>query len=460
MMHDSQGPRLPPGPRGNFMLGNLLEAWRDPIGLMTQATAEHGDVVCLRFGPMRYVLVNHPDGVRHVLVENAKNYVKSKNYQGLKLVLGEGLLTSEGDAWKRQRKLAQPAFHRDRIAAFAAAMASDTEAMCAEWMSHPPSTLDVHAEMMRLTFRIVGRTLFGIDIDGEARAVGQALGFVVRFANDYVESLVRIPTWLPTPSNIAFKRAMVTLDGLVARIVEERRRSGRLGDDLLAMLLAARDETTGAAMTERQLRDEVMTIVLAGHETTANALTWTWWLLAHHPDVAARMRAEIDAVLGDRAPTLADLPRLPTVAHVLDESMRLYPPAWAFERRALAADTVMGYAVPRDATVGISPYVLHRHPAFWEDPERFDPDRFASERTAQRPKWVYLPFGGGPRTCIGASFAAMEAQIVLAMVARRFVLDVQPAQTVVPEPLVTLRPRGGLPMRVTARRDRALPSAA
>jgi cytochrome P450 len=426
--------------------------------MMTRAIAEHGDVVHLRLGPVRYVLVNHPDAVRHVLVENAKSYVKSKNYEGLKLVLGGGLVTSEGEAWKRKRKLAQPAFHRERIAAFAASMAECTHQMCDRWESRAPGGIDVHEEMMRLTFRIVGRTLFGSDIEGEAQAVGNALAFLVRYTNEYVTSLVRLPTWVPTPSNLTFKRAMVTLDGLVARIVQERRRRGELGDDLLSMLLAARDDS-GAALTERELRDEILTIVLAGHETTANALAWTWWLLARHPQVAARMRAEVDGVVGDRAPTLADLPRLPTVARALDESMRLYPPVWAVEREAVVDDVIMGYAVPKGATVGISPYVLHRHPAFWEHPERFDPDRFDPESVAKRPKWVYLPFGGGPRTCIGASFAAMEAQIVLAMVSRRFQLDVEPGRKVEPEPLVTLRPLGGLPMRVRSRRE-AVPSAA
>jgi cytochrome P450 len=452
-MRDSSTHPLPPGPRGTLFLGSLLEAWRDPIGTMTRAVAEHGDVVCMRFGPLRYVLLNDPDAVHHVLVENAKNYVKSRNYQGLKLVLGQGLLTSEGEHWRRQRRLAQPAFHRDRIAGFAAAMAGDTRDMLDRWAARAPATLDVHEEMMRLTFRIVGRTLFGIDVDGEAHAVGAALGFVIRFANDYVESIIRVPTWVPTPRNLTFRRSMATLDAVVARIVADRRARGDAGADLLAMLLGARDET-GAEMTERQLHDEVMTIVLAGHETTANALTWAWWLLARHAEVARRVRDEVDAVVGDRDPVPADLARMPLVARVLDEALRLYPPAWAFERQAIQRDVVSGYTVPAGAIVGVSPFVLHRHPRWWADPERFDPDRFAPERAAQRPRWVYLPFGAGPRTCIGAGFATMESQIVLAMMARRFELDLLPEQEVELEPLITLRPKNGLKLRVRARWSR------
>jgi cytochrome P450 len=459
-MSDSRNLRLPPGPPQYLFFHHLVETWRDPIGAITRATEEHGDVVHLHLGPFRYVVVNHPDGVRHVLAENAKNYVKSRNYRGLKLVLGDGLLTAEGDAWRRQRRLVQPGFHRDKIAGFAATMARDTRQLLDRWQTMAPGTVDVHEEMMRLTLRIVGRTLFGLDVDGDAKAVGEALHVVLRFANEYAQALVSVPTWLPTGRNREFHREKRTLDTLVARIVDERRRRGDMGDDLLAMLLSARDEASGAAMTERQLRDEVMTLVMAGHETTANALTWTSWLLARHPEAARRVRDEVDAVLGDRDPEVADLPRLPLVSRALDEGMRLYPPAWAFERQAIADDVVMGYRIPAGSIVGVFPFLLHRQRAYWDEPERFDLDRFAPERASQQRRWTYLPFGGGQRICVGESFALMEARIILAMMARRFELEVEPGHPVELDPVITLRPKCGVKLRLRARGGDAATRAA
>jgi cytochrome P450 len=443
---ESSSPRRAPGPRGLPFFGSTFEAWRNPLDLMTRTVREHGHIVSFRFGPHRYVLLNQPDAVHHVLVTNAKNYTKSRNYQGLKLVLGEGLLTSEGDHWRRQRKLAQPAFHRERLAGFVDAMARDTSALLERWDALGEGPVDVHTEMMRLTFRIVGRTLFSTDVEADADAIGRALSHVLVFANDYVESLVPLPTWVPTPRNLAFKRQMRRLDALVQKIIDERRARGDLGDDLLSMLMTARDETTNEAMSDQQLRDEVMTIVLAGHETTANALAWTWYLLSRHPDVARRLHQETRDVLGERAPTLADLPRLELTKRVVEESMRLYPPAWCFERQAVEPDEVMGFAIPRRGIVGISPYMLHRHEAYWENPEGFDPDRFLPERSAARPRYTYLPFGGGARMCIGNAFATMEAQIVVAMIARRRRLELVAGHPIELDPRVTLRPRHGVKM--------------
>jgi cytochrome P450 len=413
---------------------------------MSRAVADHGDIVQLRFGPLRYVVLNHPDAIRHVLVDQPKKYTKSRNYDGLKLVLGRGLLTSEGDLWRRQRKLAQPAFHHDRLAGFADTMVGCTDSMLLRWASM--SELDVHREMMRLTFRIVAKTLFGVEVEDHAPAMAEALGVVIRFAEQYVESLLRVPLWVPTPRNVRFRRAMHTLDGLVQHIIDERRRSGGTGDDLLGMLLAARDEATGEPMSDELLRDEVMTVVLAGHETTANALTWTWYLLAKNAEVAERVREEVLHVLGDRSPQPADLPALQTVTHVVQEALRLYPPAWAFERQAVEDDVVLGFDVPKGTIVGISPYLLHRGRSWWDSPELFDPDRFSADRSSGRPRYAYLPFGGGPRVCIGASFAMMEAQIVVAMVARRCALGLTSNRAPELELDVTLRPKSGLQMRV------------
>ena len=457
---ESPRPRRAPGPRGVPLFGNTLGAWKDVLKLMFQSWQAHGDIVRFKFGPYDYLFINDPDAIRHVLVDNNKNYTKSRNYHGLKLVLGEGLVTSEGDHWRRQRKLAQPAFHRDRLASFAQTMVADTSALLDRWAAKDGEVMDVHAEMMRLTFRIVGRTLFSTDVEGESERIGPAITVAMHHANDYAESLVRIPPWVPTPGNFRFKRAMRDLDELVLRIIGERRAAKGAGDaspslaagphDLLSMLMDARDEETRAQMTDRQLRDEVLTLVLAGHETTANLLTWTWYLLSKHPDAARRVYAEVRAVLGERKPALEDLPKLTYTTMVINESMRLLPPVWAFERQAIAADTLGGFDVPAGAIVGIAPYCLHRHPRYWENPEGFDPERFAQGRGEGRPRYAYLPFGGGPRQCIGNGFAMMEAQIILAMIAQRHRLELVAGHPVELEPTVTLRPKHGMRMTLRA----------
>ena len=421
---------------------------------MIGARETYGDVVRFKFGPFDYYLVTDPEVVRHVLVDNAKAYTKSRNYLGLKIVLGEGLLTSEGDLWRRQRKLAQPAFHRARLAGFAAQMARATRDMLDRWRKEDlgsSSAFCVHEEMMRLTFRIVGLTLFSADVDGDAREVGRALDTALRWANDYAESLVRIPPYIPTPANVRFKRAMKTLDGIVYRLIADRRAQGAAnegyGDDLLGMLMEAVEDDTQSGMSDQQLRDEIITMVLAGHETTANLLSWTFSLLARHPDVEARVRDEALRVLGDRDPTLEDVRSLEYTKLVLDEALRLYPPAWIFERQNVEPDVLGGYRVAAGSIVGVCPYVIHRHPEYWDDPESFEPERFRPERTEKRPRYTYLPFGGGPRTCIGNSFAMMEAQIILAMIVRQEHLALEAGHAVEVDPLITLRPKHGI--RVT-----------
>lgn len=445
----STPPPRPPGPRGLPIIGSALPALRDPLSFLKKAHAEHGDVVRFRFGHLDYHMVSDPEAIRHVLVDNAKNYTKSRNYDGLKLVLGRGLLTSEGDEWRKQRKLAQPAFHRDRLAGLASRMSEATGDMLARWRAEDDGAgaFCAHEEMMRLTFRIVGLTLLSTDVDGDAREVGDALGVAMHFANDYVESLVPIPTWLPTPDNFRFRKAMKTLDRVVYRIIQERRVSGTEHGDLLDMLMSAREEGTDRAMSDVQLRDELLTLVLAGHETTANLLSFTFMMLSRHPDVARRLHDEAVSVLGGgdgRPATLEDVPRLSYAKMVLEEVLRLYPPAWSFERQATAPDVIGGYAVDRGAIVAVCPYVLHRHPLYWDNPEGFDPERFTPERSAGRPRYAYVPFGAGPRTCIGNHFAMMEAQIILAMVAREYRLDLVSAHDVVLDPVITLRPKTGI----------------
>jgi cytochrome P450 len=449
-----------PGPRGLPFVGSVFPAWRDPLSLFLGARATYGDVVHFRFGPYDYYLVTDPDAIRHVLVDNAKAYTKSRNYLGLRVVLGDGLLTSEGEHWRRQRKLTQPAFHRSRLAGFADQMTRATRDLLGRWESEqgdgPGSAapFDVHREMMRLTFRIVGLTLFSSDVDGDAQEVGQALDVAMHWANEYAESFVRVPPWVPTPANVRFKKAMKTLDEIVYRLIATRRKEP--ADDLLGMLIASKGEDGEPGMDDRQLRDEVITMVLAGHETTANLLTWTFYLLSKHPEIEARVREEARRVLGDRDPGLEDVRSLRYTRMVLEEALRLYPPAWVFERQTTAPDTLGGFAVAEGSIVGICPYVLHRHPDLWDNPEGFDPTRFSEERVANRGKYTYLPFGGGARTCIGNAFAMMEAQIILAMIVREHSLSLDPGHAVVPEPSITLRPAGG----VLVRRSRASSPAA
>jgi len=443
--------RVAPGPKGLPFFGSLFPALRDPIGLFRESLERFGDVVRFKFGPYDYYLVNDPDDVRHVLVENADRYTKSRSYQGLRQVLGDGLLVSEGDQWRRQRKLAQPAFHKGKLAGFAEQMSRATRDVLRRWATEDATAaFDVHREMMRLTFRIVGLTLFSSDVEGDAREVGQALDCALVWANDYAESLVRIPPAVPTVANLRFKRAKKTLDQVVYRLIDERRARAKVdgyGDDLLGMLMEAVDETTGAGMTDQQLRDEILTMVLAGHETTANLLTWTFELLSKNPDAERRVRDEARRVLGDRDPVLDDVKKLEDARLVLEESLRLYPPAWVLERQAIEPDEVGGYRIDRGSIVGICPYVLHRHPRYWDKPEVFDPDRFRPERAGSRPRYAYLPFGGGPRTCIGNHFAMMEAQILLAMIVREWRLELDPSHEVVLDPMVTLRPKYGVRVR-------------
>ena len=442
-------PTLP----GDPFFGSLRDARRDPILLFERVARLGGDLATLRFGPYRYLVAHGPEPVRHVLVENARAYRKSPSYRGLRMILGNGLITSEGEFWKRQRKLAQPAFHRERLASLADAMVADTADLLAEWRREGDRGFDLHGAMMHLTLRIVGHALFSTDVQGDAGAVGAAFAVALERANEEAVSLVHLPTWLPLPRNARFHRAMKTLDALVHRIIAERRAvpEEQHPRDLLTMLMSARDDD-GAGMSDAQLRDEVMSIVGAGHETTANALAWTFHVLGDHPAAAARIAAEAQAAFGDRAPTMEDCRALPFTKRVVEESMRLYPPVWGLERIAAEDDVVAGVRVPAGTLVGVFPWCIHRDPRWWPDPERFDPERFLPEAVEARPRYAYLPFGAGPRVCIGNSFALMEAQLVLAMIGREFHLERAPWHRVVLDASVTLRPKGGLPM---VRRRRA-----
>lgn len=445
------------GPKGTRRLQVVRDSTRDPLRIIPELLRDHGDLARIHFFWVNYHVINHPDGIRRVLVENHRNYVKSRNYVGLKALLGRGLLTAEGEHWRRERKLAQPAFHKERLQGFAATMVRTTDQMLERWSAETmggPVIRDVHAEMMRLTLRIVGLTLFGADLDGDAQDVGRALTVALTWANEHAETLIRIPWWVPTPPNVRFVRAKRSIVKVVQRVIAERRASGRDGEDLLGMLMAARDEADGGGLSDQQLVDELLTLVLAGHETTANALAFTLHLLSLHPELARQLEAQVDQILGGRAPTIADLPALDPVRMVVEESMRLYPPAWVIEREALDDDVILGHHVPKGATVGVFPYTMHRHPAYWSDPERFDPTRFERAAVEARPKHVYFPFGGGPRFCIGNAFAMMELQLLVAMILQRFRVEPAPGFALELEPSITLRPAHGLPLRLIRRPDR------
>ena len=442
----------PPGPEGLPWFGSLFEARRDPLELFMRTRRDFGQIAQFQFGPTRYVIVSNVDAVKHVLVDNHRNYRKSLNYDGLKFLLGQGLLTSEGDFWLKQRRLAQPAFHRERLQEFGATMIACTDDMLRRWeqIAAAGVSVDVHEEMMALTLKIVVRTLFGADVKN-ADALGDAVSTAIYWANDYIQSVIRIPPNVPTRANRKFKKAKSLLDALVQSLIDERRSETTDRRDLLATYMAVRDEDTGEKMSDQQIRDEVMTLVLAGHETTANALAWTFYLLSLHPEDVTRVHDELAHVLNGRAPAPSDLKSLPEVTYCIEESMRLYPPAWVMERQANEDDVLCGHRILKDTIVGVSPYLVHREPAYWPNPEGFDPHRFLPENSVNRPKLAYIPFGAGPRMCIGQAFAQMEAQLIVARVMQRFTVSLRPGHVPVRDPSVTLRTANGMPMMLKAR---------
>jgi cytochrome P450 len=396
---------------------------------------------------MRIYQVSSPAGVGRLLHDNHRNYSKDvATFGTLRLFLGNGLFTSDGDFWRRQRRLAQPAFHRRRVANFGALMTDATLAKLERWRTRVSQDrpLDVADEFMRLTMEVATLALFSTSGRGDIYKIGSAITTLLDDVTFRFTFPFYPPLKVPTPRNRRFLAARATLDAIVYRIIAERRQRPDEHDDLLAMLMQARDEETGEGMSDRQLRDEVVTLFLAGHETTANALTWASFLLSTHVAVERRLRAEVDEALQGRVPTASDLPRLPYTRMVIDETLRLYPPAWITNRRAIEADAVCGYRIPADATVSISPYVTHRDPTLWENPEGFDPERFTPERSARRPHYAYFPFGGGPRQCIGKGFALMEATLVLALLTQRYELHLVPGRRGETEALATLRPRYGM----------------
>jgi cytochrome P450 len=459
-MSETRAPYLA---RGVPFLGALLRLRTDPLGTLEQLSRAHAGVIQLK---PRWYFVSSPDDLQRVMA-GPVHYTKgafSKSVartmvDPLADLLGEGLLNSEGELWKKQRKLSQQAFSRPRLRLLIPAMVGAAQALVERWNGAMRRSESVEAveEMRQVALDAMSRTIFSTPITvarGLGDAFSEALVEAVVITNEEFWSIVPIPVWLPTPSNLRWRRLMRTIDAGVARRIEERRQEGGPGDDLLSAFMTARNEQTGEGMSDRHLRDEVLTLMVAGHDSTAQALCWTLHLLAEHPGAAARARAELDEVLGDRPPTADDLPRLTYLTCVLHESMRLYPPAWMLVRSPTTEDLVGGCRIPARAVVISSPYATHRRPDLWEDPERFDPERFTAERSAGRPRYAYFPFGGGGRQCIGNLFALQEMQIVVAMLLQRFELRPAPGRRVEVKAALTLRPKRGLPLHLSPRRSR------
>jgi cytochrome P450 len=444
-------PGLIPGPRFNYPGHSIIRLATDKLALFGEM-ASHGDVTQIKIGPQPVALLMHPDDIRRVLVTQQRNFYKGRAVERTELLLGKGLLTSEGELHLRQRRLIQPAFHRERLAAYGQVMADYAQRTSTAWQDG--ESLDVHEAMMKLTLAVAGRTLFDADVEGNAHEVAEAMDLSLRMFSYALLPFGVLLEHVPIPWVRDLHRARRRMDALIFRIIEERHAAGDEDrGDLLSMLLRARDaEGDGTGMSDRQLRDEIVTLLMAGHETTANWLTWTWYLLSQHPEVEARLHEELDRVLlNSRAPTVDDVPRLEYTRRVLAESLRVYPPAWAVERRALEDFEVGGHVIRKGTFVVASQWLVHRDPRWWSEPERFNPDRWAPEQEAMRPKFAYFPFGAGTRICIGEHFAWMEAMLLLATLAQRWRVHYDGAEAPVPEPLVTLRPKGGLAARLERR---------
>ena len=423
--------RTPPTPTGS----NIRQLVRDPLNFFQSITAQYGDIVCYRPAPDPAYLINHPDYVRHVLLDNNRNYSKATHSNMIfNKVIGEGLLTSEGEVWRKQRRMMQPAFHHTRLERLDEMITQATAAMLDLWQRayETGKPVDLPREMSALTLTVTTRALFGVDLGDEVREVGEIVN--------------RAAALLEKPSDPRVIQSAAELGALVERIIQQRRHDFQDAGDLLSSLIQARDEHTGAGMSDEQLRSQILTLMLAGYETTASALTWTWYLLSKHPEALELVRGEVRQALGRRAPRYSDIEGLPYTRMVLSESLRLFPPAWTLGRRALGEDQIGGYTVPPNTVLAISVYSLHRHPAFWDEPEVFKPERFSPENSAGRHKFAYMPFGAGPRQCIGNNFGLMEACLIIACIAQRFELHLMPGIEADPQALFVLRPGRDLMM--------------
>ncbi len=447
----AKGNRVPPGPKGLPIVGVGLQVRRDPLATLQRMAREYGDIVRLPVLLQSRILLNHPDWIEQVLVVQQSKFHKSiLTKDATERLLGQGLLISEGDFWRRQRRLAQPAFHRTRVNEYASTMIEIGQAHVREWRDGEER--DLAQEMMALTLDVAVKTLFGTTLPSEARQVGRAMTFLMRYQLGRLRSPFRMPRNWPTPKNRRAQREYDFLDSLVYKIILERQAQGNSQphSDLLSLLMGAMDED-GSQMTSKQLRDETMTLFLAGHETTAQTLSWTWYLLSQNPRAEARLHEELYGVLGGRAPDIADLRQLPYLQGALNEALRLYPPAYILARTSIESCQIGGYEFPAGSTILMSQWVMHRDARFYDEPESFRPERWLDGLENRLPAGAYFPFGDGPRRCIGQGFALLETALLIGMIAQRFRFQLVPGHPVEPEPLVTLRPRYGIRMTFHAR---------
>ncbi len=442
-----------PGPRGRRLIGSLLEVRRNRLNFVMHATGKYGDLICFRMGPKRLYLLNHPDHARHVLCDNVANYRKGLGLNEAKPLLGDGLLTSDGELWASQRRLLQVAFNNKRMEEFSDLMITAAQTTVESWQEREPGeqVVDIAREMVGLTINILGSTLFRIDLTERTEDISRDLTVLTRWAMSRMTSLWKLPMRLPTPENRRARAALSRLESLVERMIQEHQPVDGSGNETLVSLLTNQNSESRGGVTKKQMRDEVMTLLLAGHETTAATLAWTWYLLAQHPEVERRLHAEVDQVLAGRRATLADVPRLVYTRMAICETLRLYPPVWLLPRKAINADRLGQHLIPAKSDVLVSVYTIHRHPQFWDDAGRFDPERFAPDKNPERESCAYLPFGAGPRTCLGSRFGLMEVTLMVATIAQRFSLRLVGDQEVEPEASLTLHPRRGLPMSLRRR---------
>jgi len=447
--------KRPPGPKPHFPIGNMPLASTDPLGKFLMWAREYGDIFYYRAAWLHVYFLNDPELIEWVLIRNSQNFLKDRVVQNSRWFFGNGLLTNEGESWLRQRRLSQPAFHRDRIASYARIMTGYAEQMLAAWRDG--ETRDIHQEMMQLTLRIVVHCLFNVEAQ-DTGAISSAMNILMRNTTGVRMLFPPVARYLPTPTMIAVRRAVQQLDEMVYGIIAKHRASRTDSGDLLSMLVNARDED-GSGMSDKQLRDEVLTFLLAGHETTALALSWTFHLLGQNPEVEEKLDAELRQVLGGRVPEVSDLQALPYTERVIKESMRLYPPAWSLARTAIADFELRGYTIPAGANIVMSQWIVHHDPKYFKDPEVFAPDRWLDPAMQKLPRFAYFPFGGGPRQCIGNSFATMEAVLLLSTIAQRFRLRPVPGPPVVAVPSFTLRPKHGITMTLEHRESTPAPAA-
>jgi cytochrome P450 len=437
-----------PGPRGLPFLGVMPAMVSDMLGLFTNTAQIYGGIAQFKLLNKSYLLVTDPDYVKYILQENYKNYIRGRSVETGRVLLGNGLPLIDGDFWLRERRMLQPAFHRERLGKLANIITEVIASHMQDWQSKAESSkiLDLDEEMMRLTLTVIIKSMFQAQIDDKIQSLSHGFNVASKFMLWRSQQMWAPPLSVPVPRNLEYNRALKVLNETIYPLIAERRKNPK--DDLLGMMLEMRDADTGEGMSDQQARDEIVTIFFAGHETTATTLAWAFYLLSQHPFVEAQMRKEVNLVLNGRAPTFADLPKLVYMQQVISEVLRLYPAAYLFAREAVSDDTIDGFLIPKSTLIFITPYVTHRDPKYWPDPERFDPDRFAPEQAAGRPRHVYIPFGEGPHVCIGNNFALMEMQLILSLVLQKFRLKLVPNHPIAFKPEATLRPRYGMKMTI------------